>query len=277
MIAAFETWAGFFDDDYRKLYSEHLHPIRTEFEVRSLVKLLKLTPGERILDLCCGDGRHTVPLQQRGFNCTGIDLADPMLQGAKARSRRAITGDAAPPQWIPADACRLPLRPVFDAVVMLYNSIPFGPKETTQALLRSARSALRPGGRLLVECMHRDLEARTALVGEDIETVDGPSGPVTIERGFNPLLGEQYAKMTFTDAAGAAREKVLRYLVYTAGELRELLHGAGFPQVELLGGYDGRAFGIDTPAILLAGIQERIQRQRLERAVANAPPALFAT
>ena len=69
---------------------------------------------------------------------------------------------------------------------------------------------------------------------------------------FDPILGEQHALMSFALPSGERREKHLRYLVYTAGELRQFCLDAGFTNVELLGGYDGRAFGLDTPAVIRA-------------------------
>ena len=249
-----EVWVDFFDDAYRELYAELLHPVRTEFEVASVVRLLALREGERVLDLCCGDGRHAIPLQRRGMRVTGVDLALPMVRGAQARARRVLNDEDSQPIFIRGDCARLPLRPVFDAAVLLYNSISFGSRAMTEGLLKNARAALGAGGRMLIECTHRDHEARAARVDRDVEELPGPKGPIEIERWFDPIAGEQHAKMRFKDADGSAREKHLRYLLYTAGELRQLVLGAGFRDVELLGGYDGKPFGLDTPAVIRATI-----------------------
>jgi SAM-dependent methyltransferase len=247
-----EVWVDFFDDAYRELYAGLLDPIRTEVEVAAVVKLLALKEGERVLDLCCGDGRHSVPLQRRGMRVTGIDLSGPMIRGARSRARRVLDDKASQPVWLRGDCARLPVKPVFDAAVLLYNSISFGSREMTRALIANARAALGAGGRLLIECMHRDHEARRASVEVDVEETQSAGKQIRIERRFDPVLGEQRALMSFESSPGQRREKHLRYLVYTAGELRQFCLDAGFTNVELFGGYDGRPFSVDTPAVIRA-------------------------
>ena len=253
-----EAWVDFFDDTYRDIYGELLHPVRTETEVASAVNLLALREGERVLDLCCGDGRHAVPLQRRGLRVTGVDLAAPMIRAAKRRADRVLNEEDPQPVFLRADAARLPLRPAFDAVLLLYNSISFGPRAMTEALLRGARAALRAGGRMLVECTHRDHEAIATARGDERESLTAAAGrlagaKISIRRQFDPVAGEQHAWMTVELPSGERRERHLRYLVYTAGELLEMLRAAGFVKRELLGGYDGRAFGVETPAVVIAG------------------------
>jgi SAM-dependent methyltransferase len=245
---AYEVWVDFFDDAYRELYAGLLDPVRTEVEVAAVVKLLALREGERVLDLCCGDGRHSVPLQRRGMRVTGIDLSEPMIRGARSRARRVLDDEAPQPVWLRGDCARLPLKPVFDAAVLLYNSISFGSREMTRALLANARAALGAGGRLLIECTHRAHEERAAQLAPGKSPLPG----VAIERWFDAERGEQHARMSFTDKAGERREKHLRYLVYTTTELLGFCRDAGFRTVEMFGGYDGRPLGPDTPAVLRA-------------------------
>ena len=139
----YQVWVDFFDDAYRELYAGLLHPVRTEFEVAALVRLLALREGERVLNLCCGDGRHAVPLQRRGLRVTGVDLAAPMVRAARARAQRVLNEDDPQPVFIRADCGQLPLRPLFDAALLLYNSISFGSRAMTQALFANAHAALR--------------------------------------------------------------------------------------------------------------------------------------
>jgi len=248
----YQVWVEFFDDVYRELYATLLHPVRTEFEVAALVRLLALGEGQRVLDLCCGDGRHAVPLQRRGMQVTAVDLALPMVSAARARARRVLNEEDPQPVFIRADCGQLPVRPLFDAALLLYNSISFGSRSMTCALFANAHAALKPGAKLLVECTHRDHEARAAMASQEVEEIRGPAGTVQVTRRFDPDRGEQHARMLFIDAAGTTREKHLRYLVYTAGEIREMLGAAGFSSVELFGGYDERAFGVETPAVFRA-------------------------
>jgi len=75
----FQAAAGTYDDE--------VFTGATEDEVRELSALLELRPGQRLLDLGCGTGRHAVPLAGRGLAVTGVDLSPAMLHGrAPART-----------------------------------------------------------------------------------------------------------------------------------------------------------------------------------------------
>src|SRR4051794_41887412 len=47
----------------------------TEQEVEYLVGALGLEPGQRVLDVGCGPGRHSLALARRGFYVVGLDLS----------------------------------------------------------------------------------------------------------------------------------------------------------------------------------------------------------
>ncbi|MGC1477077.1 MAG: class I SAM-dependent methyltransferase, partial [Terriglobales bacterium] len=66
-------------------------------------------PNARVLDLCCGTGDMTFALSRRVNSETpqilGADFSHAMLQRAAAKSKATTPR---PPQWIEADALRLP-------------------------------------------------------------------------------------------------------------------------------------------------------------------------
>jgi cyclopropane fatty-acyl-phospholipid synthase-like methyltransferase len=51
-------YSGFFDDDYLRVFGPVLPEERTAAEVNGVVGQLGVAPGARLLDLCCGPGRH---------------------------------------------------------------------------------------------------------------------------------------------------------------------------------------------------------------------------
>src|SRR5437879_461197 len=70
-------------------------------------------PGARVLDLCCGTGDMTFALRRRAGSGTprilGADFSHAMLQRAAAKTAEKGRGTTLrPPQWIEADALRLP-------------------------------------------------------------------------------------------------------------------------------------------------------------------------
>ncbi|HEX9966885.1 MAG TPA: class I SAM-dependent methyltransferase, partial [Solirubrobacterales bacterium] len=56
---------------------------RTTAEVDRAIGMLRPRGGERILDLACGIGRHSIELGQRGFDVVGIDISEELLEIAR--------------------------------------------------------------------------------------------------------------------------------------------------------------------------------------------------
>ena len=63
----------------------------TSNEVDFLERELCLQPGNKVLDLGCGAGRHSIELAKRGYIVTGVDISQAMLEEAEKRARQAGT------------------------------------------------------------------------------------------------------------------------------------------------------------------------------------------
>lgn len=103
-----------------------------------LVGLLAPQPGERILDIGCGDGTLTLALAEAGATVVGIDASPEMVAAAKARGLDARV----------ADAAALPFVAEFDAAFS--NAALHWVPDHDAAVAGMAR-ALKPGGRAVGE------------------------------------------------------------------------------------------------------------------------------
>jgi SAM-dependent methyltransferase len=99
---------------------------------------LDAKPGERILDVGCGDGVLTERLVKAGCSVVGIDPSVSLLAAARARGLDVRKGDAR----------TLPFNGEFDAVFS--NAVLHWVPEP-EAAARAMRKALKPGGRLVAE------------------------------------------------------------------------------------------------------------------------------
>ena len=238
-----EWWVDFHDDSYRFLYGPSLAPERTAGDVDHLLELLGLPAGARLLDLCCGDGRHAVLLQQAGLRVTGLDYTPLMLVRARERARAAPGRPE--PAWVRADARAVPFRRgAFDAAVCLYNSIGLVGEETTNLLFAELHAVLKPGGQAVIECAHRDHHVRLQppLGLSEVEEIEG----IRVEKHgwFDPIEGEQQLVFRWRQD-GQDREKRLHYRAYTATEVVRMLGAAGFRKCTLYGGLGGEHFDTD--------------------------------
>ncbi|MEM8697829.1 MAG: class I SAM-dependent methyltransferase [Pseudomonadota bacterium] len=115
--------------------------------------LLDPQPGERILDLGCGDGVLTEKIAATGAEVLGVDASPDMVAAAKARGLKAEI----------ADAHNLALKGPFDAV---FSNAAMHWMTGPDAVLRGVARCLRPGGRLVAEFggMGNVAAIRTALI-----------------------------------------------------------------------------------------------------------------
>jgi len=104
-----------------------------------VLDLLNPQPGERILDLGCGDGVLTEKLVAAGADVVGIDSSSDMITSAKRRGLDARI----------ADAYHLGFNSEFDAVFS--NAAMHWMKRDPDAVIRGVHRALKPGGRFASE------------------------------------------------------------------------------------------------------------------------------
>ena len=83
-----EWWSAFFAGNWLDV-QRNVRAERTSDEVAFLESTLNLTPGCRILDVPCGNGRLALPLAERGYRITGVDITKVLLKEALSTSREA--------------------------------------------------------------------------------------------------------------------------------------------------------------------------------------------
>jgi SAM-dependent methyltransferase len=235
---ASDVWIKrYFGAIYPQLYAlDHL----TKGQVDGVERILGLTPRMRILDVCCGYGRHSLELARRGYrHVVGVDLSPPLL----ARARRAARTEGLRVAFRRGDMRRLRFRGTFDVALNLFTSFGYFAEETEDlAALRGMARALRPGGRLLMDLLNREWLVRhfqprfrdeTALgTVENNLTFDLASGRLRNQRRFG--------------RGGRRRTLAVEFRVYGLTEMVRLLEAAGLRYERAYGNFEGAAYGMDT-------------------------------
>ena len=131
--------------------SDHFdHPANTFWDRfgRRTVERLRLTPGARVLDVCCGSGASAIPAAELvgpGGSVIGVDLAENLLQLAQSKAEQR---DLANVEFRSEDMTSLPFEEgAFDAVVCVFG-IFFVPD--MHEALHELKRVLRTGGTLAV-------------------------------------------------------------------------------------------------------------------------------
>ncbi|MCS7223831.1 MAG: class I SAM-dependent methyltransferase [Armatimonadetes bacterium] len=246
------TWyREFFDDLYLRLYHFAEVPERVRKEVDFFVEALGLKGGERILDACCGQGRHSLELARRGFRVVGVDLSEALLYVAQQRAHQ----EGLTVTFIHRDIRDLDLPDPFDAVLNVFTSFGYleNEEEDARALAQMSRH-LQPGGGLILDVMNREWLIRQ-FQPHDWRTVD--EGWVVLEeRTFDLLTSRLETRWVIVAADGGRYIRQSSIRVYSAAELRLMMENCRLRVEKAFGDYQGSPYEIDSPRLILIARKE---------------------
>lgn len=160
---------------------------------QGVVEWLNPQPGERILDIGCGDGALTQSIAQTGAIVTGVDTAPDMLAQARALGLKVEQHDAT----------ALPFNAEFDKVFS-NAALHWIARPSQPALLAGVRRALVPGGRFVAEMggMGNIAAIRVAL-----QSVLAPYG-IDAEQDAASLYPSPLEYRTLLEAAGFQMDRM---------------------------------------------------------------------
>ena len=119
-------------------------------EVAFVLRYVEIAPGERILDLACGNGRHVRALTDSGHPVVGMDLSRDLLEEA-GNSGWFVRGDM---RAIPFET------ESFGAVLSFFTSFGyFKEKSEDLRVLKEVHRVLCPGGWFLLDFLRADAVA----------------------------------------------------------------------------------------------------------------------
>jgi len=241
-----ETWDAFFSDFYLRAFAAEEDSEKAASQALGAAKLAGVAPGAELIDVPCGYGRHSIPLARAGYKVTGVDRSAALLDEARRRA-----GHERWPKFTQADYRELPFPEAsFDAALNLFSSLGYLPVEEDTRVLAGIARVLRPGSKLVIETMHRDLlvqrwsDSDWRLMGEgrlllEQRTFDAPSGVAT-------------TTMTLIDGAGRRESRTWSVRVYAVTELLAMLENAGFAEAKCHCDFDGAEFGPSTRLLIVA-------------------------
>ena len=151
-----DWWQTLFNSLYLKTDADLLDDMEvTRKEVDLIVSILGLAKEEKVLDLCCGQGRHVLELARRGFlNVEGYDRSQYLIRKARTRAQK----ENLQVRFREGDARKLPYPPdTFDVVTILGNSFGyFDSSLQDRKVLEEMFRVLKPGGKVFIDAADGD-------------------------------------------------------------------------------------------------------------------------
>lgn len=159
----FENW---FNSPYYHVLYAHRDENEAEYFLSRLIQELQIPLRSKVLDLCCGKGRHAIFLNKQGLQVTGTDLSENNIREASLFKNETL------------DFKRADMRDVlkgknFNYVFNLFTS--FGYFDTdaeNEKVIRSVYEMLETGGFFILDFLNTT-KLRDDLRAEETKKVDG--------------------------------------------------------------------------------------------------------
>src|SRR4030043_1547752 len=229
-----EWWRQIFNATYLKTDGDVVDdPQLTSKEVDIFCGILNMSPDDKILDLCCGQGRVSLELARRGFsNVEGVDRSHYLIQRGKSQAKK----ESLSIKFKEGDARKLRYAPdTFDVVMILGNS--FGYFETVEDDMRVVKEVfrvLKPWGKVLIDVTDGEF-LRRKFQPRSWEWIDKKFF-VCRERSLSLDKQRLISREVVTHVQkGVIADQFYAERLYTQKAFEELLKTAGFADVSIHG------------------------------------------
>lgn len=236
---------SFFEGEYKEIWRSLIPAVLTEKEIDFMVSYFNLEKGDRVLDLMCGYGRHSLALGRKEIRVTAIDN----LKAYIDEINETAGAEGLPVQAFRENIVTYQAQGLFKLAICMGNSLNFFNREDLQQIITHTAAALKPGGHFLInswsiaEIVFRNFR----------ESSDGGVGEVQMsarqEMHFNPTRVEIETVFTRPDGSQETR-KGIDY-IYSLNEMGFLLKQAGLDLAEVFSIPGKKKFTLGEPRAYL--------------------------
>ena len=196
-----------------------------EEEIPQLEKITQLKPGDKILDLCCGPGRHSIPLAEKGYQVTAVDLTKAYLNSLveKAKEKKLDI------EIIHANMLNYRQENTFELVINMFTS--FGYLDSVaenMTVLQNIYDSLKTGGSFLLQTVSKEYFQNK----EDTLKTSCKEEQFHFEETTRiTCAGEKAHNIWKLDFQGRKSEIEFEHFIYSGLELEESLLSIGFKEI----------------------------------------------
>ncbi|CRX38364.1 class I SAM-dependent methyltransferase [Estrella lausannensis] len=233
-----DSWTQeWFNEDYLRLYAARGGEEAAK-NARFIIKALRLSGNERVLDVGCGSGRYVFVFRELGFAIEGIDFSPFLIEIAKKEAKKQ---SLSPTLFHLGDIRTSALSPQYDTLLSLFTSFGYFSDAENLNVLKAMRGKVRSKGKLFLDYLNPNYVIEHLLPKEEL-ILNGEK--IVIERQVTEGCVEK--KIAFP-----TKEYFERVKLYSLEELTELLHQAGFERTNAYGSFEGEAYNLFSPRLIL--------------------------
>jgi SAM-dependent methyltransferase len=188
-----------------------------------------LQPGTKVLDLACGKGRHSIYLNQMGYNVTGADLSSNSIAIASLNENETL-------RFVEHDM-RIPFDQKFDAIFNLFTSFGyFENDEDNLTTLKAIKESISEYGFAVIDFMNVS-NVLSNLVSNEVKSVEG----IDFQIKRYEKDGFIYKEIEFEDQ-GEKYHFTEKVKALTLDDFETMMENAGIYLLDVFGDYKLKKF-----------------------------------
>jgi SAM-dependent methyltransferase len=235
---------------HEKFYSQRFRDItqfykesEAEKQVEFIEQAIPLKPGNKILDLACGYGRHSIILAQKGYCVTGYDLSVDYIREAKQEAKKI----EANVDFQQIDMRRLELSQEFDVILSLSTSLAFYDEEVNKDIFRRIYKALKDKGTFIFD-QGNIFTFANEKINKSEKLSDGRTHHYKLDFDAAKCV---LSRRSILEGKQGREEAGWDIRYYTLPELKILMKEVGFDIVKVYGDYDNSAYSIASKRLII--------------------------
>ncbi len=228
--------------DYLELY-DHRNSTDAKKIVTLINRTIKLPKGSKLLDLACGNGRHSVFFAEKGYDVLGIDLSPYLIGEAKKKLRSEYRRFKKNLKFDIGDMRDLSRKNEFDIVVNLFSSFGYFEEESqNRSVIKRISRSLKKDGYFFFDFLNSEYLRR------NLTAFDAQKRNRNIIIQVREITGKFVKKniLIIRNKPGSQYPELRRFhemvRLYTLGELRSIFRSNRLKVVKLFGDYSGKPF-----------------------------------
>ena len=227
-----KQWYEVLFENYALKYEDEVYTKGTLGECDFIESEINHNTQFNILDIGCGTGRHSIELAKRGYNVTGIDLSESLIN----RAKELATEQGLNINFQVRDARSLTFLNEFDLAIMLCEG-GFSLMETDEMnyqILQNASKALKDDGKLIFTTLNA-LFPLFHSVKDFITSHDGDGNVSYDNNSFDLMTFRNYSTIYFEDDSGNQKALECNERYYVPSEITWLLKSLNYKTIDIYG------------------------------------------
>lgn len=225
-----------FKDWFSNKYYLELYKHRDEKEATDIINLIQrntdISSGSKILDICCGSGRHSIELAKRGFDVTGFDLSDYLISQAN-KLKNKLKERNLKLKFLINDMRNFNFKKSFNVAINIFSSFGYFENDSENfKVFKNVNSSLKKNGYFIFDFLNESY-LRKNLIKKDFVIIN--SKKVLQERRIEN-------DFVFKDIKIGSKIYNERIKLYPLTTIKTELEETGFSIHRVFGDYYGNKF-----------------------------------